>query len=196
MYIFLILEESKIIDKTLRVLLVNHSPPSPTAWDSVERHALCCLYQQLPLQSPHWGRGLLLGPWRPGGSPHWASCQGWRVSELVQPAECLPWHHCSQRVIHLFTHSVTDSPIHSFIHSSVIYWVLTWTRLTNSFIHSFISYLLGTYLDQGTGGWTCNQTKTNLGLPLEGSLPGQKSIPQTNRKSQQRHVLGRETSQV
>ena len=129
MYIFLILEESKIIDKTLRVLLVNHSPPSPTAWDSVERHALCCLYQQLPLQSPHWGPGLLLGPWRPGGSTHWASCQGWRVSEPVQPAEHLFWHHCSQRVIHLFTHSVTDSPIHSFIHSSVIYWVLTWTKV-------------------------------------------------------------------
>ena len=68
--------------------------------------------------------------------------------------------------------------------------------LTHQFIHSFISYLLGTYLDQGTGGWTRNQTKTNLGLSLEGSLPGQKNIPQTNRKSQQRHVLGRETSQV
>lgn len=61
-YIFLILEESKIRDKTLGVLLVNHSPPSPTAWDGVGRHALCCPYQQLPTTEP------TLGPWAPAGA--------------------------------------------------------------------------------------------------------------------------------
>ena len=104
-----------------------------------------------PQRSPHWGPWAPAGATGPGGASHLGSGQGWWVSEPVQPAEHLPWHHCSQTVIHLFTHSATDSPIHSFI-------------------QLFIGYLPG----PGTGGWTRNRTKTNLDLPLEGSLPGRK----------------------
>lgn len=58
-YVFLILEESITRDKTLGVVLANHGPPSPTAWDSA-RSAACT--NSCPRRSPH------RDPWAPAGA--------------------------------------------------------------------------------------------------------------------------------